>query len=259
MTYFPHGKYPAQKTFNVIDMMPGIFRKIKFEDFCTTIGDKRMNDCFDGIIFLYSSKYQENDGAKLVMMFSAIERSCGKWQPLEIFLNNKDLKKQLVESSSGKVAYDLLEKNIERYLDKYGSTRSIVKFFRDNLSTKEKMIFTGAIRRSFVYRKKTTTMGSLYSPDYQQKQESINKELGRLIKNFIYHIRNGFVHNADYFIIPNEEYIKSKKILHMDIFEKGLPKEHWVTVLSFEKLHELFCNAFTRFWRKEFKKMKHPI
>ena len=58
-------------------MIPGLFKGIDFGNFHEVIGHKNWNDCMDGIMFLYSSKYQENDGAKLVMMLSAIERSNG--------------------------------------------------------------------------------------------------------------------------------------------------------------------------------------
>src|SRR3989344_2534824 len=114
MKYIPHGKYPKnQRSFNLIKMMPGLFKGIDFGNFVSTLGYERFDDCHDGITFLFSSKYQDNDGAKLVMMLSAIERSNGTWKPLETILKAKDFKKDMSQYKTGKEAYVFLEKNIE--------------------------------------------------------------------------------------------------------------------------------------------------
>ena len=262
MKSIPHGKYPKnQKGFNLIKMMPELFRGIDFGDFSLTLGHKRLIDCWDGITFLFSSKYQENDGAKLVMMLSAIERSNNSaWKPLETVLKGKNFKLEMSEYKTGTEAYDFLNKSIEEYLDNFGSTRSLVGFFKDNLTERDKRIFTGGIRRSFTYTKQQIKDGILLTPTYGQKQETIDEELGRLLKSFIYNIRSGFVHKANYIIIPNKKYLKKRTVFELDTYDEGLPKEHWITILPFEKLHGLFCRAFIRYWRKEyFKKKKDTI
>ncbi len=257
MKYIPHGKYPKdQKRFNLIKMIPGLFKGIDFADFSLTLGHERFIDCWDGITFLFSSKYQENDGAKLVMMLSAIERSNGVWKPLETILKGKNFKLEMSKYKTGKEACDFLGKNIDEYLDNFGSTRSLVSFFKENLTDRDKRIFTGGIRRLFTYKKQKIKDGILLTPTYEQKQETTDEELGRLLKSFVYNIRGGFVHQANYIIIPNKKYLKERKVFELDIQEEGLSKEHWITILPFEKLHGLFCRAFIRYWRKEYFRKK---
>ncbi|MFH0772703.1 MAG: hypothetical protein V1922_00095 [bacterium] len=253
MSYIPHGKYPkTQKGFNVISMMPGLFKNIDFKDFVLTLGSDRANDCFSGIQFLYSSKYQENDGSKLIMMLSAIERSCGKWKSLDVLLRSKDFRRKIIMTKDGNEACTLLNDKIEEYLNNYGSNRLIVKFFRENLTNRSKMIFTGGIRRKFTYSKQRIANGTLLKPVYIQKSETIDEELGRVLKSFIYYIRNGFVHKASYIIIPNKKDIKIRKSYEFDVYIDGLPKEHWISVIPFEVLNSLFCKAFVRYWRNEY-------
>lgn len=259
MKYIPHGNYKDKKWTNVITMMPGLFKGIDFRDFALTLGSFRANDCFDGITFLFSSKHQENDGAKIVMMLSAIERTGGEWKPLETVLAEKDFKAQIKKSKNGQEALKIIENTVENYLENFGSMRSIVNFFKSNLNEKEKRILTGGIRRSFTYKKQKGEDFTLFQPEYSQKQEDVDQELGRLLKSFIYNIRNEFAHNANYIILPNKKFLKDRKIFELDVYKGGEPKEHWVTILSFETLHKLFCSAFMKFWRKEYRNKKKAL
>jgi len=260
--YIPHGDYPKEHgAFNVIKMLPELFRKVELRDFTLTIG-KRSGDFLSAQFFLYSSQYQSNYGAKLVMLLSAIERSNGTWKPLESVLRSNHLKKKIQDSKNGQDAFKVLDKEIEKYLDSFGSTRSVVSFFKDNLTLKQKQRLVRGISYAFVYKKQTIKNGTLYTPttikdrEFNSETKRANYELGRRLKNVIYNMRSNFVHQASYSPFPDKKYLEDKKLFSYERFEGGEPKEQWIITISFESLYELTCSAFVKYWLREYKKLK---
>lgn len=263
MKYIPYGNYPKnQKSFNYIKMLPQLFKGLDFKNFIETLGG-RAYDCMDSILFLYSSRYQENDGAKLVMLLSAIERTNGRWKSLESTLQSRDFIDKMSRSLTGKEAAEILKNEIDDYLDNFGSNRSVVRFFQENLTKKQKIILICGINLSFTYKKRQVKNGIVFTPDYKTNKNftldtetNINKELGKRLRNVIYDIRNNFVHGAKYIVLPDKKYIKKQILFRYETYQDGYPKEHWIIILPFETLHGLARSALAKHWRREYLSIK---
>lgn len=261
--YVPHADYPKnQEPFNIIKMLPELFKGIDFNDFIKILGGDRFIDFDHAEFFLYASQYQSNYGAKLVMLLSAVERSNGTWKPLESVLKGKEFKKKLQACEDGKEAGKLLEKEIETYLDNFGSTRSVVKFYQDNLTLEQKQVLINGIYLRNKYKKQTIQNGKLFIPvrepqkEFADEMTRLNYELAVRLKNVVYNIRSGFVHQASYIPFPDKKYIKEKIYFRFERYEEREPKEEWHISLPFETLHELTRSAFINFWREEYEEIK---
>lgn len=263
--YIPHGNYPKSNKFNSIEMSKKLFNKVDFQDFVMTIGGERANDFFASQIFLYASQFQENYGSKLVMLLSAVEKTNGRWKSLESILRSKKFKKKFSSSDSLDEAYKKLDSEIEDYLDSFGSIRSVVKFYTDNLTTTEKRELVSGILYARSYKRKKTSQGLLLTPvQIQDKKElepedlkRINYKLSKRLKEVVYTIRNAFVHKAHYTPFPDKKFMKNQKYFQFTVGKNGLPHKEWLISLRFERLHKLTNNAFDRFWLNEYKVAKN--
>lgn len=258
MYYVPHGDYPkGQGTFNVLKMFPELFKDINFQDFSFAIG-RRFIDFISAGMFLYASQYQSNYGAKLVMLLSAVERTNGTWKSLETVLKRKETRKQLKACKNGVEATKLLDTEIETYLNNFGSTRSVVKFYQDNLTPEQKQRLINGINYSHTYKKQAFKNGILFTPvrlprkAFDNKEDELNDELARRLKQVVYSIRNNFVHNASYIPFPDKKYISDRRLFFYEYFVGNEPKEQWIITLPFETLHELTLLAFIEYWRKQY-------
>lgn len=262
--YIPHGNYPQNNEgFNTIKALPNLFRNIEFRDFALTL-KKRFNDFSASELFLYSSQYQQNYGAKLVMLISAIERVNGRWRSLDAVLKSKEFKKEIVQANNGEVAFKILDEKIKDYLNSFGSTRSVIDFYTKNLTKAEKLRIINGIHHTSNYRKEKPNnefFEIMYIPENPKRVElnsieEINKELAKRLKRVVYDIRNLFVHNAYYLPLPDKRYLKEHIAFQFDEYEDGGPKSLWTITMPFETLHKLTKNAFCRYWKKEYEREK---
>ncbi|MBU3941451.1 MAG: hypothetical protein KKF74_00900 [Nanoarchaeota archaeon] len=262
--YIPHAKYPkSHKEFNVIKMNPGLFSKIDLKDFTITLSS-RVIDFFASQTFLYSSKFQENYGSKLVMLLSAVERSNGQWTSLESILKSQKFRSAIKLCATGEKAFSLIDETVEEYLDNFGSIRSVVNFYTKNLTFLEKKLFISGVLYLQTYKRKKIKDGLMLTPvsvqdpkEFEKDDEKrINYKLSKRLKEVIYSIRNYFVHNAEYIPYPDQKYIDGRKYFRFTTYKNGLPYKDWLIGLPFEQFYKITNKAFERFWLREYEKSK---
>jgi hypothetical protein len=213
-------------------------------------------------MLLYACQYQINYGEKLVMLLSAVERTSGVWKPLESVLRDKTFRKKLRASKNGTEAEKLLCDEIETYLNNYGSTRSVIRFYQENLTIEQKQRLVRGIRHTHSFKKQVDEDGTFYivleapNKSFSTQEAKVNYELGRRLRYVVYNIRSGFVHQATDIPFPDKKYIKHKTFFPYMRFDKGEVKERWVITLPFETLHELTRAAFVKYWRNKYHKVK---
>lgn len=261
MRYVPHGDYPKdQRAFNVIKMCPELFKEIDFADFVKVLG-LRAHDFFDSETFLFSSQYQSNYGAKLVMLLSSVERVNGRWYSLEDILRSRSFKAKFKAAKTVEEALRILDEEIENYLETFGSLRSVVGFYQKYLDEHQKRVLVNGITLSHVYKKTKLEGGALYTPKHKVSKlikdlEELDKELADRLKHIIYDIRNSFVHRAIYSPFPDKEYLKKSRLFHYERVKNNEPVDSWVIVIGFEKLHEITLSAFVKYWQEEYRTLK---
>ncbi|OGY24372.1 MAG: hypothetical protein A2Y57_03405 [Candidatus Woykebacteria bacterium RBG_13_40_7b] len=261
MITIPHGDYPRGKEpFNVIKMLPELFSGIDFKGFANTIGVRRFGDFLSSQLFLCTSQYQSNYGAKLVMLLSAIERANGTWKPLELVLRGREFRRRFRACKDAKEAEALLDSEIDTYTESFGSIRKILSFYRENLTKEQKQKLVYGIGYGHTYEKKAGKDLTIFTPvrlpskKFDTETEELDYELARRLKYVVYDFRNGFVHNASYLPFPDRKYIEKRRLFTYDRFEGEEIKDQWVITMTFETFHELTRLAFVEYWKKEFAK-----
>lgn len=261
MKYVPHGNYPKdQRSFNVIKMCPDLFKEIEFGDFVKVLR-LRAHDFFDSETFLFSSQYQSNYGAKLVMLLSAVERVNGRWHSLEDTFRSRSFKTKFKAAQTVEEALRILDEEIENYLETFGSLRSMVGFYQKYLDEHQKRVLVNGIKLSHVYKKTKLVDGTLYTPEHKVNKlitdlKELDKELADRFKHIIYDIRNSFVHRAIYSPFPDKEYLKKSHLFRYERYQNKEPVDSWVIVIGFEKLHEITLSAFVKYWQEEYNRLK---
>lgn len=260
LTHIPHGDYPNNMSFNYTQFLPELFADMDSNDFCEGLAGK-FDDFLDSAIFLMASLHQINDGAKLVMLLSAIERIMhGSWRSLESELSTKGFKKNIQNAPTGQAAYEILSQVIEKYSENFGSVKAVVEFYSANLSLEEKFtLIDGITHVRDYFRHPGTYMGqkaTFFEPNHVEKIDVrgnpvlVDEELANRMRYVIYEIRSKFVHQAYYYPYPNEEQLKEKKTASYERHDDVGLKQEWVITLPFEKWHEITRRGFIRFWKK---------
>jgi hypothetical protein len=177
-------------------------------------------------------------------------------------IERKNFRKELKASKNGKEAEKILDDEIDRYLNNFGSTRSVVGFYQDNLTIEQKQQLVSGIRHTHSFKRQEDKEGTFYivlkapNKSYSTLKEKVNYELGRRLRHVVYNIRSGFVHQASYIPFPDKKYLKNKAFFEYQRLEEGELKERWVITLPFETLHELTRAAFVQYWRTKYHKVK---
>lgn len=264
--FVPYADFPEGHKLNSIQIFPELFKKVDFRDFSTAlIPHSRFWDFAASELFLHAAPFQNNSMTSLIMLLSAIERAvAADHKPLDWHLTSKAFKAKAKAAKSGEEAYKLLEKEVAAHSRVYGSRSSIVKFYTDNLSDKQKLQLINGITFAHKFKKRrrsSDTIVTLYTPVREPQPilraddtKALNKELSRRIKAVIYNIRNGFVHKAVSNPFGNEEYLKQNVVYHHETIVEGEPKEAWVITMTFDRLYELTLAAFQKFWLKEYER-----
>lgn len=259
-SYIPKAKYPeGLKSFNIIKMYPELFKTMTLEDFVKRLGSKRFWDFNEAGFFLFASKYQENDGAKLVMILSSIERIMGEWRSLDNELRRRDFRSSIEKSRSGEDSWRLIENALNSYNKNFGSANRVVSFYQEYLSNLDKLRLAKSIKCVHKYKKEKIKNRILLKPIYKKTgmlntDKKVNIALSSLLRNLIYHIRSKFVHEASYVPFPNKKFLLEKKMFLYNRFVNDYPKDQWVITLSFENFHSITRNAFINFWKQELSK-----
>lgn len=253
--YIPHGNYPPDAAgFNSTKHLPELFKDIDFRKFALLLSRKGLFwDFTSSEMFLYSSLYQENYGAKLIMLLSAVERVSGKWEPIENILRSSIFKNKMHRCSNVQEAYSFMVSEIEKYIEDFGSFRKIIRFYADNLSKTDKELIVNGIKMVSYFKKyDSKEYGVVYKTEPIEavpiSDDNLDMELSIRLKQVIYHFRNCFVHKAEYIPYPDDKSTKDNPFLGFVRYESNIPKEEWAIFLKFEALHEITRKAFINYW-----------
>gem|GEM_PF-6692540 len=253
MNYMPPGKYPKDTKFNINELYPEIFKdislvelsqKLSYKDFCTLL---------DSGFFLFSSRYQDNYGAGLVMLLSAIENLSGSRSSLEDILCSKEFERTIKKLPQDKTIRELMKETIAKHKDQVGTAQSIYKFYKENLTKKQKKQLISGLTYAQYQSINKSEAGELFTVNTpvrppQETEEEIDIALIKVLKSFIYDIRNSFVHRANYFPFPDKKTLREQGLVRKIRSEGEKPKEEWHIEISFQDLHKMTKEAFIKFW-----------
>jgi hypothetical protein len=213
---------------NITTQFPEIFKKHEFLYF--SLSGNRMSDFFESAQFLDASRATKD----ISKVFSAVQRAVqeGEYKGPQDFLAGREARAKLADANTPNAVKDVLTALFEDYNNKYGMSRQVRSFYRDNLDEPGKRVFLSKLCCPAHYR--------------LEARKDLDGKL-RVRIDFLLGWRNGVSHAATYIPLPDANHVP----LQYEMY-RGDPSSTWLIYLTFEDLYELTRKAMAQLWLREY-------